>query len=155
MNIIKNSRLRVPVLAIILGSGSTAAVVASGGWNWANLIPLEVVVVGGAIGYYVWGGRDSDVGAMLGSRIDERQNLLRTRAQAFAAVVMAFAAVVGTMVATALRDPTWPFVLFAGIGVASFVAGLAIFRDGGPRNSVPPALSHRCRHSRTPPALAG
>jgi hypothetical protein len=45
------------------------------------------------------------------------------------------AAVVGVMVATALRDPIWPFLLFVGIGAASFVVGLAMFRDGSPGDS--------------------
>jgi hypothetical protein len=135
VHIIKNPRLRVPIAAFIVGNGTTAAVVASGGWNWANVIPLEVVVVAGAIGYYVWGGRDSDLGSMFASQTDERQNLLRMRARSFTAVVMVFAAVVGVMVATALRDPIWPFLLFVGLGAASFVVGLAMFRDGGPGDS--------------------
>ena len=36
--------------------------------------------------------------------------------------------VVGFVIATALGSVSWPFELFCGIGVASFLAGLVIFR---------------------------
>jgi hypothetical protein len=45
------------------------------------------------------------MGAMFGSRVDERQILLRMRAQALASVMMTITGVVGYMVAIALKDP--------------------------------------------------
>ncbi len=99
----KRGRLVAPAMMIILGTGLAAAVAAAQGWQAAILI--EAVAAVGAIGNYVWGGRDSDMGAMFGSRVDERQSLLRMRAQSLAAVAVAITAVVGTMVATALKDP--------------------------------------------------
>ena len=131
MKTIINARLRVPVAAVILGIGSIASVLAAGRWHWGNLLILVALVIGGAVIYYVWGGTDGDMGAMFGGHTDERQDRLRTQARSFSAVVMIFASVVGVMVATALRDPIWPFALFGAIGLVSFLAGLAIFRYRG------------------------
>jgi hypothetical protein len=121
----KRGRLAAPAMMIILGTGLAAAVAAAQGWPAA--IPIEALAVVGAVGNYVWGGRDSDMGAMFGSRVDERQSLLRMRAQSLAAVAVAITAVVGTMVATALKDPIWPFALFAGVESIAFIAGLVIY----------------------------
>jgi hypothetical protein len=76
-------------------------------------------------------GRDSDTGAMLSSRTDERLSLLRMRAQAPAAVAVAVTGVVGFTVAVALRVPVWLFLLVLGVEVMAFIAGLAIYRARG------------------------
>jgi hypothetical protein len=128
-------RLRAPAMAIIIGTGSTAAIVAAQGWEAA--IPVAVIAVVGAVCYYIWGGRDSDMGAMFGSRVDERQSLVRMRAQSLAAVAVGITAIVGTMVAAALRDPIWPFALLAGVEAAAFIAGLAIYGARPLGNPVP------------------
>ncbi len=78
----------------------------------SNAIPVEAIAVAAAIGTYVWGRSDSDLGAMLGEQTDERQTLLRAQAQAFAALAVAVAVVVGCVIAVAVKDPIWPFVLF-------------------------------------------
>ena len=124
-------RLRAPAAMIVGGTGMAAAVVVAQGWKHA--IGVMVITVIAAIGYYIAGGRDSDFGAMIGRQVDERQNLLRTRAQALAGVAVAFTAVVGYTVAIALRDPVWPFALFACVDVAAFIAGLVIFGARGAR----------------------
>ncbi len=79
----------------------------------------------------MWGGRDSDTGGMFGQRVDERQSLLRMRAQALAAVAVAVTGVVGYMVAVALKDPVWPFVLFLGVEAVVFITGLVIYGARG------------------------
>jgi len=127
----KHGRLVAPAMAIIFGAGLAAAVAAAQGWEAA--IPVAAIAAAGAVGYYVWGGRDSDRGAMLGQRVDERQSLLRMRAQALAAVAVAVTGVVGYMVAVALKDPVWPFVLFLGVESVVFIAGLVIYGARGAR----------------------
>lgn len=127
----KHGRLVAPTMTIIFGTGLAAAVAAAQGWEAA--IPVAVIAVVGAVGYYIWGGRDSDMGAMFGSRVDERQSLLRMRAQALAAVAVAVTGVVGFMVAVALKDPVWPFTLFLGVEVVVFIAGLVIYSARGAR----------------------
>jgi hypothetical protein len=127
MNSANYGRLAVPAIMIIGGTGLAAAMAAGQGWGAA--IPVEAIAIVAAIGYYLWGRRDSDVGAMIGSRVDERQSLLRTRAQALAGVAGAVAGIIGYMVAIARKDPVWPFVLILGVEVITFIAGLAIFGE--------------------------
>ena len=122
----KHGRLAAPVIMIIGGTGFTAATAAA--YGWVAAIAVAAVAVVAAVGYYVWGGRDSDMGAMFGARVDERQSLLRTRAQALALLAGTVAGLVGFMVALALKDPVWPFALILGIEVVTFIAGLAIYR---------------------------
>lgn len=122
-------RLTAPVMMIIGGAGFTAATAAA--YGWVAAIPVAVIAVVAAVGYYLWGARDSDTGAMFGQRADERQSLTRTRAQALALVAGACAGVVGYMVAIALRDPVWPFALIFGVQVIAFIVGLAIYGERG------------------------
>jgi hypothetical protein len=129
MNSAKRRRLRAP--AAMIAGGAALAAADAVGRGWKQAIGVVVIAVIAAIGYYIVGGRDSDFGAMVGQKVDERQNLLRTRAQALAGVVVAFTAVVGYVVAIALRDPVWPFALFAGVDAAAFIVGLAIFGARG------------------------
>jgi len=119
-------RLAAPAIMIIGGTGLAAAVAVGQGWEAA--VPAEALAVVAAIGYYVWGGRDSDFGAMIGRRVDERQSLLRMRAQSLALLAGTIAALVGYMVAVALKDPVWPFALILGIEAVTFIAGLTIYR---------------------------
>jgi hypothetical protein len=100
--------------------------------------PDERVVA--AFGYYLWGGtgRDSDTGAMLSSRTDERQSLLRMRAQALAAMAVAVTGVAGFTVAVAFRVPAWPFLPVLGVEVIAFIASLAICRARRPLGKLVP-----------------
>jgi hypothetical protein len=126
MNSANHRRLVAPAIMIIFGAGLAAA--ASAAQSWGAAIPIAVIAVVAAAGYYVWGGRDSDMGAMFGARVDERQSLLRMRAQSLALLAGTIAALVGYMVAVALKDPVWPFALILGIEAVTFIAGLTIYR---------------------------
>jgi hypothetical protein len=126
MRRLSHGRLRVPTGMLILGTGLAAAVLAGQGWH--NAILVEVVTAIAAVGYFLLGGLNSDVGAIYGSSGDERQQLVRQRAQALTAVVTVLAAVIGYMVQIARRGPTWPFGVVVGVAAASFAVGLAIYR---------------------------
>jgi hypothetical protein len=91
-----HSRLRAPVLMLILGIGLAAAEAVGHGWHDAILI--EVIAVVAAGGYFL-------VGGIYGSLGDERQQMVRLRAQALAAQLTALAAVMGFLVQLARRDP--------------------------------------------------
>jgi hypothetical protein len=65
--------------------------------------PVEAVTVAAAIGYYVLGGRGSDLGAIVGHQADERQASIRIRARALAAQVAGLAAVAGYVIELARR----------------------------------------------------
>jgi hypothetical protein len=123
-------RLRVPALMLILGTGLAAAETVGRGWH--NAISIEVIAVVAAAGFYLVGGRDNDMGALYGSHSDERQHMVRLRAQALTAQAMTLGCLVGFMVDIARRAPTWPFVVIVGVAVVSFLAGMAIFRDRDP-----------------------
>ena len=122
---IKNPRLRRPAVTAIGGSAIAIAALISSGWRGAV---VEAVTVAAALGYYALGGRDTDFGAVMGSHTDERQSNIGMRARSLAACVMGAVAAVGFVIATARGSATWPFELFCGVGAASFLAGLVIFR---------------------------
>src|SRR5580693_6970102 len=126
---LSHGRLRVPAAVLILGTGLAAAVLVGQGWH--NAVLVEVVTAIAAVGYFLLGGLSTDVGAIYGSSGDERQQLVRLRAQALTGVMTVLAAVIGFMVQIARQAPTWPFEVVAGTAVVSFVAGLAIYRDHG------------------------
>jgi hypothetical protein len=123
---LSRDRVQVPAAMLILGTGLAAAVLVGQGRH--NAILVEVVAVIAAVGYFLLGGLNTDVGAIYGSSGDERQQLVRLPAQALTGVVTVLVAVIGFMVQIARRAPTWPFGVVVGVAAASFVAGLAIYR---------------------------
>jgi hypothetical protein len=122
-------RLRAPAVMAIGGSVIAAAVVISQGW--AAAVPVEVVTIAAAIGYYLLGGRGSDLGAIIGHQADERQESIRIRARALAAQIAGLAAVIGYVIELARGSAVWPFELFVAVLAGSFLAGLVIYRAGG------------------------
>jgi hypothetical protein len=113
------------------GTVINVAVVIGNGWRWRDEPLLVLMTILAAIGYYVWGGRDSDTGAMYGGREDERQRLIHTQAAAFSGWVVCQALLAGFVVALALGKPTWPFAIFLGVGVISFIGATAFYRSRG------------------------
>jgi hypothetical protein len=125
----RQPRLRVP--AVMAVGGSAIALASLVGSGWAAALLVELFTVAATIGYYVLGGRDTDLGAVFGSRPDERQATIEMRATALAGNVMCIVAVGGFVIATALGSATWPFALFGVVGAAAFLAGSVIYRAGG------------------------
>jgi hypothetical protein len=119
-------RLRVPFVMAV--GGSVIAVASLVGNGWKDAARVEVVTVLATIGYYIVGGRDSDVGAMVGSRPDERQVSIQQQATAISGHVMMLAALTGFIVTTALGHFQWPFLLFIILGSITYVAALAWLR---------------------------
>ena len=122
-------RLRVPVAMAVVGTAANAAVVVSQGWTTA--IYVEIPWLALAVGYYVWGGKDSDVGAVIGSRADERQASLEMKVTALQGKVMTAAAAVAFLIAVAVKATIWPFAIFVALAGLSGFAGWAIYREGG------------------------
>jgi hypothetical protein len=123
----KHPRLVVPAVMAILGT-----VIAIASWigaGWGAGVGVELVTIVAAIGYLVLGGRDSDVGALIGSRPDERQASVGLRATALAGFVLTVVALGGLVIASAMGRTVWPFSLFCIVGAVSFVVGLLIYRD--------------------------
>ena len=122
-------RLRVPVAVAVLGTAATTAVAISQGWAAAVYVELAWIAL--AVGYYAWGGKDTDVGAVLGSRADERQASVEMKVTALQGKVMTAAAVVAFLIAVAVKATIWPFAILVVIAGLSGLAGWAIYRDDG------------------------
>jgi hypothetical protein len=123
----KHPRLIVPAVAI--GLGSAIAVGAWIGSGWGSALAIEVITIAGALVYLILGGRDSDVGALFGSRPDERQTSIAMRSTALTGNVLILMAIGGVVVATAVGRPVWPYLLFCVVGAITYVVGLAIYRN--------------------------
>jgi hypothetical protein len=119
-------RLVAPVVTVVLGSAIALGVGIGTGWGAALVVELVTVV--GACGYYLLGGRDSDVGALFSSRADERQASIGMRATVLTGNVMVLVAIGGVVIATAAGSSAWPFFLFCSVGAATFLVGVVIYR---------------------------
>jgi hypothetical protein len=120
-------RLRVPITMAILGTAIAIASGVSSGWTAALIVEAFVVVC--TIGFYVLGGRDSDLGADIGSRADERQATIQLRASALTVSVTALVAVIGFVIQTARGANTSSFALFACVIAVTYLVGFVIYRD--------------------------
>jgi hypothetical protein len=126
-------RLRKPLLRGIAGLGLAGAWAIGGGHARWLAIVIAMVAIGNAVGWYVSAGNDSDDGALLGSRADERQKLVGQQARALAGVVAMAAGYTGLVIALAVkRSDAWPFAaLFAVTGFA-YLLGLSSYGSGEP-----------------------
>ena len=122
-------RLRAPVRMLVGGAVIDAVAVAA--YGWGTLISLGPITLAGAVGYYVWAGRDGDFAAMLRNQPDERQVYRRLKMQALVGRVTTLAAAVAFLVAFAVKATTWPFIMFLTVPSVTFLAGWVIYRDRG------------------------
>lgn len=125
---ITKDRRRLHAPAIMAVGGTALAVAALVGPGWPTALATEVVTVVATIGYYVWGGRHSDMGAMIGGRADQRQARIRSQAHSVTLAAMSVAALIGFAVQTARGADAWPFAIIIGTEVAVFAASLTVFR---------------------------
>lgn len=128
MTKVQQARLFRPALSAVGGSAIAVAALINSGWG--NALIVEAVTVAATTGYYILGGRDSDFGAVIASRSDERLATIRRRARALAGNAMGAVAVMGFVVMTARGGTTWPFELVCGVGAIAFLSGLVIYRSG-------------------------
>lgn len=124
-------RRRWYVMAGIAVYGAVIAAVVVPGHGWAAVIPVEAITVAGAIAAYVWSGRDTDLGALIGQRADERQRIIRMKTQALVGKVMSAAVATAFLVAFAVKarpSTLWPLVILVGVAGLSAAAGLVFYR---------------------------
>ena len=119
-------RLRNPLWNALAGAVFAAAWLVRGGPTWWFSI-LTVVVVGvRVVTLYVRGGKDTDEGALAGSRADERQKLLSLRSRALAGNAATIAAFVGLTIAVAVRATWWwPFAVILAVTGFAYLLGLS------------------------------
>jgi hypothetical protein len=119
-------RLLVPAT---MGIGGSAIAIATWiGQGFGGALGIEFITVVATLGYFVLGSRDTDFGAIFGSRPDERQANIDLRATAFTGLALTLLAIGGVIVTTAMGKLVWPFMLFAVVGGVAYVGGLLIFR---------------------------
>ena len=122
-------RLRKPAWTVLAGAVFAAAWVVRGGphwWLWVSLV--AVAAAGRALAFYAWAGEDDDVGALSGSRADERQKQLSLRSRALSFNLTALAAFAGLTAAVALRASWWwPFAVILGVLGFGYLFALASY----------------------------
>ncbi len=124
-------RLRAPILLVVLAAVPLALDGAAYGWTGVFFVAPVVLVI--AVGLYALGGRDSDAGALIRRRADERLASQRLRVQALVGRVMALAVAVAYLAAVAAKATLWPFAALLVVLVASFAAGWWIYGEHGHR----------------------
>jgi hypothetical protein len=128
----KNRPLLTPAIAV--GAGSTVAIAAGIHQGWPYALAVEAVVVGWAAMLYGIGQEDSDMGAVLRQRDDERQQLVALKAARFSHLVVGFSLCAACLIAAAENAAIWPFEVLATILGVAYVVGLRIY---GMRNETP------------------
>lgn len=120
------ARLWVPLMAGVGGTAISLSV-GLGQHAWPAIVIGEVLTLM-AVAFLVFAGmQDTDMGALLGHRTDERQALIRLKAARMSAVVAVVASVVACVVSAAAGSTYWPFeVIYLGAGL-SYVAGLRFY----------------------------
>ncbi len=117
-----HGRMWVPLIAAIGGSAISLAV-GLGQHHWEAIIIGETVTVLVAAFLFAASAQDSDVGAVLARRADERQELVRLHASRVSAVVAVTGSVIACVVAAA-RDATyWPYeAIYIAAGLSYLIS---------------------------------
>jgi hypothetical protein len=128
-------RLRIPAQMVALGAVLAVIFGAVQGWGVAVVMLVSFSAL--AAGYYVWGGKDTDRGAIVGSRADERQASLQMKVTALQGKVMTAAAALTYVVVVVGRATFWPKVTVWPFAIPVVLAGLSggagwvIYRERG------------------------
>jgi hypothetical protein len=126
-------RARKPLRRAVAGLVLAGAwAIGGGAQRWlAIVIAISVLCYAGA--WYVWAGQDTDEGALLGSRADERQQMVGQKSRALAGVVATAAAYIGLVITLAVkRDDAWPFAIMLLVTGFGYLFGLSSYGSGEP-----------------------
>jgi hypothetical protein len=119
-------RLRKPAGIVLAGAVFAVAWLVRGGPLWWVSILAVIVAAARAISWYRMGGKDTDEGALAGSRADERQELLGLRSRALAFNLAAIAAFIGLTAAIAVKATWWwPFLVILAVAGFGYLLGLS------------------------------
>ncbi len=123
---ILSPRLRKPAGIALAGVLFAAAWLVRGGPSWWISIPAVILAAVRAVYLYRLGGKDTDEGALAGSRADERQKLLSLRSRALACNLAVIAAFLGLTVAIAVKAGWWwPFLVILAVAGFGYLLGLS------------------------------
>ena len=121
----KRAGLWAPAFKVLSGSAVATAFGIRLGWKFAVI--TEVIVLLATVVLYLMGLDDTDTGAILANRVDERQTLIRLRATRLSALVSIVATIVAFVIAVALKASYWPFMLLYFLAVVSYFVGLGVY----------------------------
>jgi hypothetical protein len=129
-------RLRKPLAIALAGLVFAAAWLVRGGPLWWVSIMAVILAAVRAVSWYWMGGKETDEGALAGSRADERQKLLSLQSRALAFNMTAVAAFIGLTVAIAVKATWWwPFLvilLVTGFGYLLGLSNYGVAEEGVP-----------------------
>jgi hypothetical protein len=119
-------RLRVPLIYGVGTALFAAAWFVRGGRTWWIGI-LAIVVAGIRVAVlYIGGGTDTDAGALVGGRADERLKFISARSWALAGKIAVVAAFLGLTAGIAVRALWWwQFAIMLGLTGFGYLLGLS------------------------------
>jgi hypothetical protein len=124
-------RLRKPIGIALAGALFAAAWLVRGGPLWWVSILAVIATAVRAISLYRVGGKDTDEGALAGSRADERQRLVSLRSRALAGNFAVIAAFIGLTAAIAVKAAWWwPFLVILAVAGLGYLFGLSAYGVG-------------------------
>ena len=119
-------RLRKPAGIALAGVLFAAAWLVRGGPLWWVSIMAVILAAARVIYLYRMGGKDTDAGALAGSRADERQELVSLRSRALACNLAVIAAFIGLTAAIAVKAAWWwPFLVVNAVAGFGYLLGLS------------------------------
>jgi presenilin-like A22 family membrane protease len=129
-------RLRKPGIYALAGLLFSAAWLVQGGRLWWISVPALIGTVTGTVRLYRLAGKDTEEGALAGSRADERQQLVSLRSRALACNLAAITSFIGLTAAIAVKGSWgWPFLvtgLITGYGYLLGLGNYGIAEEGTP-----------------------
>ena len=121
------ARLRTPALVALLAIAALGIGGATQGWKTVlDVLPVPILVI---VGLYLWGGRDSDAGAVIRHHLDERQAAARLRVQALVGRVLSLAIAVAYLVAATSKATLWPWAVLLGLVAGTFLVGWLMYGE--------------------------
>ena len=125
MNRNASARLARPAFAVLSGSAIATAFGIRLGWKFAVI--TEAVTLLAAVVLYLLGEDDTDTGAILGNRADERQEQVKQRAARLCSLVAVCSLVAAFVIAVALKKTYWPFAVLYLVTVIAYCVGLGLY----------------------------
>lgn len=124
-------RLRKPAGIALAGLLFAAAWLVRGGPLWWVSILAAIATAVRVLSWYRMSGKDTDEGALAGSRADERQQLVSMRSRALACNLAAVASFLGLTAAIAVKAAWWwPFLVILAVTGFGYLLGLSNYGSG-------------------------
>jgi hypothetical protein len=121
--------MRAPARLLIGGLVALGVGGATHGWGTVpDILPIPVILV---VAFYVWGGRESDLGAALRSQLDERQAHQRLKIQALVGRVLSLGVALAYIAAAATKTVLWPWAALLGVTALTLLIGWLVYGERG------------------------